>query len=246
MHAPGPIYLLRHPVPELASGICYGRTDIPLRPGWEASIDTLITRLPTGIRIVSSPSRRCLQPARRLADKLDAPCKSNPDLQELDFGDWEGQAWDTLDGPESRHWAKDFVHRCPPGGESFAQLQRRVRVAVQREIETTGLPLLLVTHAGPIRALLAIQHGLALNRSFEYKLDFCSLHQLDPRNIRSPAPQRNLDGRLSRSTHFPSISQPERSGSRDGRGGRGGRPFLLIAVSWLGPTSQSARRSRTR
>ena len=50
------LYLIRHPRPDIADGICYGRSDIAVAPEELArSAHDLATRLPLDLPLFSSP-----------------------------------------------------------------------------------------------------------------------------------------------------------------------------------------------
>ena len=70
----------------------------------------------------------------------------------MDFGAWEGRAWDAIARTELDAWAADIAGYAPPGGESPLAVQRRALDFV------TGLDVpeaVVVTHAGVIRMLVA-------------------------------------------------------------------------------------------
>lgn len=180
------LILIRHPEPEVAPGVCYGQWDVGLRDGWERAIDQVATRLealleeslePPPVAIFTSPLRRCRRPAQRLAEHFHRPVREYGDLKELSFGEWEGRAWEDFDGPESRHWAEDFVCRRPPGGESFRELQSRVLATLEQELPPSG-PVVMLGHAGPIRALLAKHHQRDLARAMDFEVPYLSLTRL--------------------------------------------------------------------
>lgn len=171
------LQLIRHPEPEVGPGVCYGQLDLPLKPGWERACDSLLGEIVRPRRILTSPLRRCLEPARYLGEHLDCPVTEEPGLRELSFGDWEGRLWEEFDGAESRAWAADYVHRHPPGGESFLELSERVHAALRSEAKTGG-SLLVMTHAGPIRALLAHFHDQPLTRAMDFELPYLSVTRI--------------------------------------------------------------------
>ena len=142
------LYLIRHPQPEVPEGICYGRTDLPLREPWSA--EALRERLPSGVRVVSSPLRRCAEFARALA----VHATIDPRLTELDFGAWEMQAWDDISREQIDAWSADPLGFRDHGGESVAQMQRRVRQALA-ELDRDCRPCVWVTHAGVMKMVLA-------------------------------------------------------------------------------------------
>lgn len=141
------LHLIRHPKPLIDPGICYGRLDVaPEAP--EQLAASLRTVLPSGLPVWSSPLRRCAE----LAACLDAEAQIDARLAEMNFGAWEGRAWDDIPRTELDAWAADVAGYAPPGGESPLALQRRVLAFVN---ELAVPEALIVTHAGVIRVLLA-------------------------------------------------------------------------------------------
>jgi alpha-ribazole phosphatase len=143
---------LRHGRPK-ASGVCYGRSDVEVVDADEDALGRLRLALARAIdeRVWSSPSRRC----RTLAEALaGGRVTVDPRLAELDFGRWEGRAWDAIHRDEPgalARWSADYVGIAPPGGETVATLEDRVRDFV-RALSPASCHL-LVTHAGVIRCL---------------------------------------------------------------------------------------------
>ena len=114
------LILIRHTRPEVAAGICYGSTDLPAAPGFEAEAAHLTARFPTADRIVSSPLRRCLPLAEFLAERLGAPLFLDARWREMDFGAWEGRAWETIARTRSRR-----LGGRPHGGAPARRRERR-------------------------------------------------------------------------------------------------------------------------
>lgn len=166
------LYLIRHPRPLIAAGICYGQLDVEAENP-AATAERLRAELPPGLPVWSSPLQRC----RTLAEALHPVPQIDARLMELNFGAWEGRPWDAVPRAELDAWAADIDGYAPPGGESPRQLQQRVLAFVD-ELPTGAH--LLVTHAGVIRALLAAAAGetlaAALNRPAP---DYGSLTRLD-------------------------------------------------------------------
>ena len=143
------LYLIRHPQPEIAAGICYGRSDLPLRTPWTA--ETLRERLPAGVKIVSSPLQRCAS----FAAALSSDFSTDVHLTELDFGAWEMQAWDDIPRAQIDAWTADPLGYDGHGGESVAQMQARVRRALAELDGGDGGACVWVTHAGVMKLVLA-------------------------------------------------------------------------------------------
>jgi broad specificity phosphatase PhoE len=93
--------------------------------------------------------------------------------REVNFGAWEGRMWDDIrnDDPDAlAAWLNDFLTVAPPGGESFHQVQSRVVSALRRIDPVRSDNLLVVTHAGVIRAAVCAFSDLPLRRAFELEV----------------------------------------------------------------------------
>ena len=148
------LILIRHTRPEVPAGVCYGMTDLELAATFDDEAAAVVAALPPFERLVASPLRRC----RRLAERIGAARGIAPvfddRLRELDFGAWEGVAWDAIPRSELDAWAADFLHARPHGGESVLTLSERVGAAIA-EYRRSGVSHVVVTHAGVIKAALA-------------------------------------------------------------------------------------------
>lgn len=152
------LILLRHTRPEGAEGLCYGSSDLPLADCFKAESARLARVLPPFTRIVSSPLSRCLLLAQVLAEVRKRPLSIDPRLTEMDFGRWEGQRWDAIARPELDAWAADLTGARPHGGETVAELAARVQTALTAAL-SGSVPVLVVCHAGVIKAALAAEQG---------------------------------------------------------------------------------------
>ena len=148
-----PLILLRHLPPDVAPGICYGRLDLPVRADFEDEAKALIPGLPDAKRIVSSPLTRCRRLAETIAAARGLHMTIDARIAEIDFCRWEGVAWDDVPLAELNEWAADVLGARPHGGESVAMLAERVS-AFLADCDPAE-PLLCVTHAGVMRAVLA-------------------------------------------------------------------------------------------
>jgi len=166
------IDLVRHgAVRELEQRVVRGQLDTGLsevgRAEERAVVEQLARRVPD--RIVASDLKRCAGAAQALGVRLECAVELEPLLREQSLGRWEGRTWEALqmeDGDGASAYWRDFVHTVPPGGESFAQMAIRVLAWLGREREalldrTTAV----ITHAGPIRVLVAHALGLGLENA---------------------------------------------------------------------------------
>jgi alpha-ribazole phosphatase len=153
------LYLVRHPKPQVGSGVCYGQTDLSCAPDvLHTAAQALHDALPQGLAMISSPLQRCEQLALILSGLApDFAYKNDARLAEMHFGNWEMKRWDAIAASELKAWTDDFAHyRCGGSGESTAAMVTRV---AQRLMESarSGQDQIWITHAGVIRTLLWLQ-----------------------------------------------------------------------------------------
>ncbi|WP_256336813.1 histidine phosphatase family protein [Belnapia rosea] len=153
---PIPFWFLRHGETDWnAQGLSQGRTDIPLN-----SVGLLQARRAAktlvgigGIAtIVASPLIRAKVTAEIAAEALGLPVALDKGLQEVCFGEQEGQPMGD--------WYDDWIagHYTPAGAEPFAGLLARAVAAINRATARPG-PVLVVAHGALFRALrLAFGH----------------------------------------------------------------------------------------
>lgn len=176
---------LRHaPVPDPENRIC-GRLDPPCDLSDEARFTALASHLPAKAVIVESGLLRCGQTlgAIEAAGLAMAPALIEPDLQEQDFGRWQGRRWaelDSLHDPLVTAFWQDPAAAVPPGGESFEALIARVGATILRLNEVyEGRDIIAIAHAGTIRAALVVALGLAPRAALSFVIDPLSLTRLD-------------------------------------------------------------------
>lgn len=177
------IYLIRHTKTATEPGLCYGRTDVALAGSFAEDICELTSKLPeiteADTRIYSSPLSRCTQ----LAAALGCPFETDDRLLEIDFGLWENRHFDQLDQAQVKHWADNFVTVSPPEGEDFNSLCCRTADFWGRLILLQNVrQVLLITHAGVIRALLAHVLQMPPANAFKFRVDAGSVHKLQHLN----------------------------------------------------------------
>jgi alpha-ribazole phosphatase len=157
------VYLIRHTQPLIEKGLIYGRTDVPLAESFTTDKDRILKQLPAAFDAVySSPSLRCT----RLAEVISTQYLIDESLCELNFGDWEGQTWDTVNRQDSELWMNDFVNLSPPGGETMREMESRVMNFWNILLKKPFNNVTLITHGGVIRIILAHYQSVALKDSF--------------------------------------------------------------------------------
>ena len=155
--------LLRHGETELGGGLRGSLDDALTAKGWEQMRAAVVAQGPWH-RLVSSPLQRCARFAEELGAQLQVPVSLEPDLQELHFGAWEGQSAAALMETDAEalglFWADPYSF-TPPEGEAVSDFSDRVLAAVARLQQAhAGERVLLVSHGGVMRLLLARARGL--------------------------------------------------------------------------------------
>ena len=139
-------------------GLFQGRTDIPLdetgvRQARRAA-GLLAGLHPTAL--LASPLRRAADTAQALADITGLPVRYDDDLVERSGGAWEGLSAREI---RERYPAERAVWE-PPGGETSAQVAKRVGAALERALD--DLP--------PTGQLVVASHGAALRLGMSHLL----------------------------------------------------------------------------
>lgn len=155
--------LLRHGETEQGGGLRGSLDDALTAAGWSQLRAAVLDAGPWD-RLISSPLQRCARFAEELAAQRDLPLHLEADLQELHFGEWEGRSSASLMQTDAealgRFWNDPYAF-TPPAGEPLLRFEARVLAAVRRLREQyAGQRLLLITHGGVMRLLLARARGL--------------------------------------------------------------------------------------
>lgn len=155
------LWLARHAQPLIASGVCYGVTDVTADElATQVAAEALAQELPVGIAVISSPLQRCEQLAQRLqAQRPDLSFSTDARLREMDFGRWEGQRWVDIPKSEYDAWTTCFGSYRFGGNESVSEFMRRV-AQVWDEVHAAGQDALWITHAGVIRSASLLALGV--------------------------------------------------------------------------------------
>ncbi|MEM8598605.1 MAG: histidine phosphatase family protein [Bacteroidota bacterium] len=166
------LHLLRHLPAADAAGRAIGHTDRPLAD--PSAPDRLAAAWPHDppARLVASPLLRAAHTARALGAAWDLETEFEPRLREMDFGTWDGRTWDEIERDDAaalQAWMSDWTSTPASGGESFADVQARVGAWLSDQDAATppdDATVVVVAHAGPIRAVLVQVLGLDPGQAF--------------------------------------------------------------------------------
>lgn len=173
--------LLRHGETEQGGGL-RGRIDDALTAhGW-AQMRAAVEGCAPWQALVTSPLQRCAAFARELATRHALPLHLESGLRELDFGAWDGRSAAELMASDAEglgcFWADPYAF-TPPGGEPLVDFEARVLDAIERLHQRfAGQHLLLVTHGGVMRLLLARARGLPRSDLLQVEVGHGALQRL--------------------------------------------------------------------
>lgn len=184
------IDLLRHGEPEGGRAFRGNSIDDPLsETGWQ-QMQAAVSEEMVWQQIITSPMKRCRAFAEQLADSRRLPLRIEVDLREVGFGAWEGRTPTEIrrDNPgEYDAFYSDPVNNRPSGAEPLSEFYRRVVDSFERlRQEYHGQQLLLVTHAGVMRAVMTYVLQSPISSMYRLKIGyagFCRV-RLDDKNIR--------------------------------------------------------------
>jgi alpha-ribazole phosphatase len=173
--------LLRHGETELGGGLRGSLDDALTEKGWAQMRAAVVAGGPWD-RLISSPLQRCARFAAELGEQLNLPVHLDKHLQELHFGAWEGQSAAALMETDAEalglFWADPYAF-TPPQGEPVSEFAARVLGAVARLHQAyAGERVLLISHGGVMRLLLAQARGLPREQLLNVEVAHASLFAL--------------------------------------------------------------------
>jgi broad specificity phosphatase PhoE len=132
--------------------------------------------------IYTSPRQRALLTARAIAMATRARLYIEDELREVSYGEWEGLSHAevvTRDQERLRRWETDPA-AAPPGGESLLAMAARVAACADYIARAhNGRAIALVSHVGPIKALLCQGLGLGIEGARRMWLDPATISVVD-------------------------------------------------------------------
>ncbi|MEZ9078113.1 histidine phosphatase family protein [Vibrio cyclitrophicus] len=151
------IYLLRHGKVEGKAAL-NGFSDVLVQTEIQQRIcESLIEQNLFLDCVVTSPLRRCSDLANLYAKRMALPLSIEPEFQEMNFGEVDGVPFDELEDKWEMletFWQAPANHQLT-GAESLQGFHDRVTQAWSQLLNDPSDNILLVTHGGVIRILLA-------------------------------------------------------------------------------------------
>lgn len=134
------------------------------------------------VAIYGSDLERSRETIACLRRSIDAPVTVDADWRERDYGAYQGlpvdRLFDRFPALSVVDAGADALDRRPPGGESLAELARRVDSAWDRLRADPEGTALVVTHGGPLGVLVGRLHGRELEARFPYHQANCAITEV--------------------------------------------------------------------
>ena len=184
------LYLLRHGAIDWPEVDCFiGQTDAPLSSEGRLQANALRNELQNVefAAVWSSELSRATETAGIIFAGRAAGVRTCRELREIKLGEWDGLPRGHVRESHPDLWrarGEDLAGFRPPGGESFADLEQRVRPQITQIAEETQGTACIVTHAGVIRVLICRVLQVPLTNLFRIRIDYGSL------SIVSDSPKR--------------------------------------------------------
>jgi broad specificity phosphatase PhoE len=154
-----------------ARGLLLGRLDPPLTDEGRAQAAAVARAIGTPDLVVSSPLGR----ARETAAALGVPVTVDERWIEVDYGTYDGVPFRDVPADVWRQW-RDDPEWAPPGGESMADVGRRVRAACDDLVEAaTAGDVVVVSHVSPIKAAVGWALGVGNEIAWRMFLDVAAV-----------------------------------------------------------------------
>lgn len=131
--------------------------------------------------VVHSDLVRAAQTADIISDALSLPARPDSRLREISFGEWEARPMGEIEQSSEAlvsAW-RGSVTSAPPGGESIAAMEKRVRQAITDLVgEFQGGSAVVVAHMMPLRAIATIAMNLPSAGYWSLQFEPCSVSVL--------------------------------------------------------------------
>jgi probable phosphoglycerate mutase len=177
------VYLIRHGKIQQEDDLrrYVGQIDLPLTAEGIKQAQSLQKRFERADigTVYCSDLSRSIQTAKIVVGSRNIPIVVRKDLREVSMGEWENCTF----GDIARRFPEEFKARGGdivsyrvPGGESFADCNKRVVAALEEIVSSSSENLVIVGHAGVNRLLMCHMLGMPLANIFRIAQDYGCLN----------------------------------------------------------------------
>jgi len=175
------VYLVRHAEVEKPAAKTYiGSTDLCLNSAGVSHAGQLRERF-SKLEIEAvycSGLKRSRDTALIIAEGCGRTPVVVQELNEIDMGIWEGKTFEEVKEKYPDQFLRrgeDLLNYRVHGGESFRDVQERAMKALEDILDSTAGNVVVVTHSGVKRAMLASIEGVNIQEYFGKPMEYCSV-----------------------------------------------------------------------
>lgn len=185
-----------------------GQSDVPLTDAGRNQAKKLSQRLKDmHIDVVyASDLERTIETANIIAEPHGLEVIPASRMREIHFGIWEGYTYEEIiaEWPaEFEKWKGDSFNISPPKGETFLQLCDRVSTFLKEAaVKHPNDNILIVSHAGPVRAILLILLNLKYELFWKFKISNTSLTEIVYDGLKDLGESDAFIGRVNDTSHL--------------------------------------------
>jgi broad specificity phosphatase PhoE len=160
-----------------------GRRDLGLSAegqGQAAELGERLSKIDIA-EVLCSPVLRAVETAERIARPHGVEVARDPRLTDLGAGRWEGMKYDEiLASEEYKRFLANPLSESIPGGERLTDARDRLTASVNQALvdNELGANVVMVSHASPLRLLLASYLGMDLANYHRLRLSPASISVL--------------------------------------------------------------------
>lgn len=121
--------------------------------------------------VFHSTQSRAVFTAEALANALNVPSLEQAGLEERNFGDWDNWEWPQIAAELDKLSTEERYTFVPPNGESWQQMEARLRAAMGEITTKQYASVAIVTHWGPIRVLLPLINGESKESTLDLQVE---------------------------------------------------------------------------
>jgi len=161
------VILIRHTSVDVPQGVCYGQTDVGLKPSFPeeaAATKTELQAYGPFEYVYCSPLSRCVKLAS-FCGYEDA--ERDKRLLEINLGEWEMQEYEKIADLNLQKWYKDYIHVPATGGESFMDQFKRVSNFLDELKQKPYKRVAIFAHGGVLISAQIYAKTLAVENAFE-------------------------------------------------------------------------------
>ncbi|WP_378956287.1 histidine phosphatase family protein [Pelosinus sp. sgz500959] len=133
--------------------------------------------------LYASDLSRALKTAECIGAKHNLPVTAVPELREINFGEWEGLTFESINSQSKDERSKLFTHPDEiiiPGGETFRQVKERAINAITKLVaQHPDQTIVIVSHGATIRTVLCAVLNIHLNHLWKIKQDNTAINVLE-------------------------------------------------------------------